>query len=79
MAQRGKRLDDWTRQRIQRLAELLSVRQTAREAGVSTSTVWKYLEKNLNFDTAACDINLTTNYTGAGGHSPHGFDGLNGE
>lgn len=42
MAQQGKKIDDATRRQILRLAEVLSVRKTAREAGVDAKTVQKY-------------------------------------
>lgn len=45
MADRGRRLDDWTRRRIERLAESLSIRKTAREANVVPNTVRKVLRE----------------------------------
>lgn len=42
MAQQGKPLDDSTKRYIERLREVLSVRKTAREAGVDAKTVQKY-------------------------------------
>lgn len=45
MAQRGKRLDDWTRRRIRDFAARLSLRRTARELGLARNTVSKYAEK----------------------------------
>ncbi len=45
MAQRGKPIDDRTKQQIRRLAEL-SVRKAAREAGVAPNTIQKYRKKS---------------------------------
>lgn len=42
MAQRGRPLDVATIRRIQRAVGVLSIRQTARETGVSPMTVQKY-------------------------------------
>lgn len=41
MATPGRRIDDRERDRIRRLREHLSLRETARVAGVSPVTVWK--------------------------------------
>ena len=43
MANQGKRLDESTRRQLERLREVLSVREAAREAGVAKSTAQKYL------------------------------------
>ena len=45
MAQQGKRLDESTRRLIARLATALSIRRTAREAGVDRNTARKYLRR----------------------------------
>lgn len=43
MAERGRKLDDSTRQRIVRLVRYTPIKQVARLAGVSKNTVKKYL------------------------------------
>lgn len=42
MATRGRPIDETTRRMILRLARSLSIRRTAREVGLSPTTVWKY-------------------------------------
>jgi DNA-binding transcriptional regulator YhcF (GntR family) len=45
MANQGKRIPDETKRYLNRLREVLSVREAARQAGVNKSTVQKYTGK----------------------------------
>lgn len=45
MAEQGRKLDEATQARIRRLAQVQSIRQTAKAADVSRNTARKYIRK----------------------------------
>jgi DNA-binding MurR/RpiR family transcriptional regulator len=46
MAEQGRKIEESARRQIERLREVMTVREAARQAGVNKSTVVKYTKKS---------------------------------